>query len=404
MSQIINFINLYWKPTIVLLFLTQKLNAQSEYKQNTVNLLPALSYSQETGLRYGANFIIFKNLSGDDSTSRMSKFLVSAFGTTKEQYFTSNTWQVFTHNETWLSNGSIQSGFWNDRLYSSTPDLSKNSSEIIGSSVFPNFTGFEYTYSNLSFTIERKIAKHTYLGLSYEFDYVKNTEYTNEDSALVPLTPELQNNNSRRSGIGLIFTRDTRDNTDNPTHGSFIQFNTATYRKMLGGTVKYDIATFEMDKYVPFKNKQVLALRVVSEFRNPEAGYNIPLRGLSSNGGITSLRGYFAGTFRANNLLAFETEYRLPFFKDVDGNASLWKFWKRMGAVTFLSGVKTSDNFGQLYSSNTKWFFAGGAGLRYMLDTKQRVNLCFDYAVGLTKLAGDMNNNSGVYIGLSEAF
>ena len=404
MSQFTKLLNSYGQTTLVVLIFCYGATAQSAYKQNTVNILPALSYAQETGFRFGANLIIFRNLSGDDTTSRMSKFLISAFGTTKDQYFTNNAWQIFSNKEKWLSNGSIQSGYWNDRLYNSTPELSKSPSEIVGNSIFPNYKEFNYFYANLNFTVERKIAKHTYLGLSYEFDYAANTEYTAEDSINIPLTPQLLNNNSRRSGIGLVFTRDTRDNADNPTHGSVIQVNIATYKKFFGGTVNYDIITLEMDKYVAFKNRQVLALRVVNEFRNPEAGYEIPFRGLSYNGGITSLRGYFTGTFRANNLLAFETEYRLPFFNYVDGNESLLKFWKRMGVVTFLSGVKTSDTLGSLYNSDTKWFFAGGAGVRYMLDTKQRVNICFDYAVGLTRLAGDAGNNSGFYIGLSEAF
>ncbi len=404
MSQFIKFLNSYGLTTFVVLIFCYGATAQSAYKQNTVNVLPALSYAQETGFRFGANLIIFRNLSGEDTTSRMSKFLISAFGTTKDQYFTNNTWQIFTNKEKWLSNGSIQSGYWNDRLYNTTPELSKSPSEIVGNSIFPNYTEFNYFYANLNFTIERKIAKHTYLGLSYEFDYAANTEYASEDSINIPLTPELQNNNSRRSGIGLVFTFDTRDNADNPTHGSVVQLNAATYKKFLGSTINYDIVTLEIDKYLAFKNRQVLALRIVNEYRNPEAGYVIPFRGLSYNGGITSLRGYFAGTLRSNNLLAFETEYRLPFFNYVDGNESLLKFWKRMGVVAFLSGVKTSDNLASLYNTDSKWFFAGGAGIRYMLDTKQRVNICFDYAIGFTKLAGDANNNTGLYIGLSEAF
>ena len=404
MSQFTKLLNSYGQTTLAVLFSCCSVTAQSAYKQNTVNILPALSYAQETGFRAGANLIIFRNLSGEDSTSRMSKFLISAFGTTKDQYFTNNTWQIFTNEEKWLSNGSIQSGYWNDRLYNSPAELSKSPSEIVGNSIFPNYTEFNYYYCNLSFTVERKIAKHTYLGLSYEFDYATNTQYAAEDSINIPLTAELENNNSRRSGIGLVFTHDTRDNADNPTHGSVFQVNVATYKNFLGSTINYDIVTLEIDKYVPFKNRQVLALRVVNEYRNKEAGYTIPFRGLSYNGGITSLRGYFAGTFRSNNLLAFETEYRLPFFNYVDGNESVFKFWKRMGVVAFLSGIKTSDTLASLYNNDSKWFFAGGAGVRYMLDTKQRVNICFDYAVGFTKLAGDTSNNTGLYIGLSEAF
>ena len=84
--------------------------------------------------------------------------------------------------------------------------------------------------------------------------------------------------------------------------------------------------------------------------------------------------------------------------------AGFFEFWKRIGVVGFASAVKVSNKYGDLYSSFDDFHLAVGAGLRYMLNIKQRLNVSMDFAVGLDKNAGQGSRPSGLYFDLGEAF
>src|SRR5690606_24165941 len=98
-------------------------------------------------------------------------------------------------------------------------------------------------------------------------------------------------------------------------------------------------------------------------------------------GGDDILRGYAKNRYRDHHFAGTQVEYRFPLF------------W-RLGMVTF-AGIgdvfrKTSD----LRINNLKYTY--GAGLRFKVNTKERLNVRFDYGFG--------RKHNSFYITLTEAF
>ena len=73
-----------------------------------------------------------------------------------------------------------------------------------------------------------------------------------------------------------------------------------------------------------------------------------------------------------------------------------WQFTERWGAVAFGGLSKLwDDDLEALITEDI--YYNGGAGIRFMINTDQKINFRIDAAVG----NGD---NKGIYVGIREAF
>ena len=373
-------------------------------RKNSFLYYPSLGYQPEIGVQFGLHGIFYFDMDKKDTVSRRLKFDSRAFYTTKNQFYTYDLFQIFTKDEKYNINGWLQGGYWNDRFY---PIGNRPTHKIV--EFFPsgadtvNYFNYSYQFVNFYTVLDRKINDNLFAGLMVEYDRSGQNQIL-ADSLNRNENKLLSRNEATRTGLGGNINYDSRDNCDNPLKGAYIQVVGGLYRKAFGGSSNYHLVTMDADKYINTFKDQTLALRLVLEYRKADnAGEPIPIRGLSYNGGISSLRGYFSGTYRDNNLLAVETEYRLPI--NIHENAPFWKFWERMGVVAFFSGVRVNSQFQKLFASSTiDYHYAGGVGLRYMINMKQRLNATLDYAVGLDKNAGAGQRPTGFYFSLGEAF
>jgi outer membrane protein assembly factor BamA len=220
--------------------------------------------------------------------------------------------------------------------------------------------------------------------------------FLNADSACIQGLPV----DGFRSGIGFQILFDNRDRIINPLKGSLIELNNLNYGKFVGSDYRFNVVSLDARQYInPFKN-QTLALRVMGamEFTDDQ----IPMRALARVGGHKFIRGYFKGTYQDQNMVAFEPEYRLPFWPE-GTNAKLWQVWKRLGVVGFVSGAQVFHEPSDFQWDNFN--LAVGGGIRVLFNPQSRVNLRFDYAVGLRKGSdGQGERQSGFYFFLGEAF
>jgi outer membrane protein assembly factor BamA len=201
--------------------------------------------------------------------------------------------------------------------------------------------------------------------------------------------------------MGLNLVWDSRDNILNSLTGSYVYYSALFFGGYLGSDYNYITTMLDARKYFNPALNHTIALRGVLNFRYTD-DISLPLRGLSRVGGGKFIRGYFGGTDQDNNMVAFETEYRLPFWNE-DNIAPFRKFWKRMGVVVFLSGAQV---FGERGSFGIDQFnLAAGGGLRILFSEESKVNLRIDYSLGL---AADSNGpgkrQTGLYFLLAEAF
>ena len=94
------------------------------------------------------------------------------------------------------------------------------------------------------------------------------------------------------------------------------------------------------------------------------------------------MRGYFTGRFRDKSFTALQAEYRFPIWKWISGAA--------FGSAGFIDG-----SIGNYSTSNL--LKAGGMGLRFVVNKKNRMILRLDYARNGTE-------GGAYYIRLNEAF
>ena len=147
---------------------------------------------------------------------------------------------------------------------------------------------------------------------------------------------------------------------------------------IIGSDFNYATASVDARRYFPVTGAHVLALQAYARF----SWGDVPFQGMARLGGSNRLRGYFAGRHIDVHMVAAQAEYRLPLYWKIDATV--------FGGIGDVAG-----DIGKLDPLDLK--YAGGFGLRYVLNAKDRVKLRFDFA-----LTGD--SDFGFYISLGEAF
>lgn len=240
--------------------------------------------------------------------------------------------------------------------------------------LFPNF------FAGIGFQFDRRfqIKDHTYTAgdslKSYHFRYSKL--YGFDTDAYVS------------SGVGINFLFDSRDNQVNAWRGYYTNFNYLINTPFLGSSQKGSLLLMEYRSYHSVHKKrkdQLLAFWLYGHFR---VTGNTPYLALPSNGHDQrqrTARGYPFGTFRGEDLLIAETEYRYP----ISRNSGI------LGGVLFLNVTSTSNRYAGI--GLLQYIRPGyGGGLRIMLEKNSRTRLEIDAAIGGKSL--------GIYFGVQETF
>ena len=179
------------------------------------------------------------------------------------------------------------------------------------------------------------------------------------------------------AGLGFAMNWDSRDNTFATLSGSLQQVTTLFYRGMFGSDYSYTDIQIDSRNFFEVAPGQVLAIQAAAELTDGA----VPFQSLAKFGGQNILRGYFEGRYRDRQGVAFQAEYRIP-------------LWWRFGLVGFVGVAQVSPMINE-FALNRFWF-AGGLGIRFLLNPDDRINLRLDLGYG--------NNSSGTYITVTEAF
>jgi hemolysin activation/secretion protein len=110
---------------------------------------------------------------------------------------------------------------------------------------------------------------------------------------------------------------------------------------------------------------------------------DIPFSGYQSYGGRNQ-RGYPQGKYRGKHTTAVQAELR-------------WMFSERWGVVAFAGSGKVWGSEDVETFRSAEWLPSIGAGIRFRLLKKLKINARLDVAYG-------KNGNDGIYFSLMEAF
>ena len=354
----------------------------------TILPIPVLFYQQETGLGYGLGGLLSGRL-GQDTLTRASNARVQYWTTQQKQNLLQFVHTVYSPGEKFYLNGEVSA--YTNRLYyfGIGNDIDKNNR---------SFVDFKLFIINQRF--EKRIAPNQFLGLQYRLSRVYNIEAengrVNDDGDEIKnqtnyflLDPRLdprQRQNFSVSGVGPVYTYDSRDVALGATKGSLLDLQVMFNGKFIGSD--YNFVRYQIDArhFQPiFSNKTILALQFLGQFHSGDVPWHA-LAGLGANLGGTLydnanlMRGVYEQRYRDRQMMTAQAELRQHLFWRLDGAAFLG-----VGQV----GYNINDyTFGGVHT-------AGGAGVRFNFIRRDRVNLRFDYAFG---------SDPGFYFAIGEAF
>ena len=334
-------------------------------KSKHLLVFPVIAKSIETGWSFGTAGALTFRLSHKDTLSRTSNLQLLLLYSTKKQLVTAINGAQYFDKEKYVLNeqfsfSSFPDKFWG--LGKNTPDSAEEAYK---------FNQY-YVYLHLL----RKVAPGFFVGLLFETQRVWDVEHT--AGGLFDKQNVLGRTGYHVAGLGSSLTYDKRNNAFAPDKGVFFQLSFNHFDKFWGSQYNYTNVVLDLRKYIPLFHSSVLAVQLYS-FNNTG---EVPIRSLASFGGASRMRGYYDGRYKDLNQLILQTEYRFPVYK-------------RFGAVLFGGGGNVGRTATDYSLSELK--FSYGAGLRFALDKKEKLNLRVDYGIGQGK-------NSGFYLQLGEAF
>ena len=325
--------------------------------------LPILFYTPETGIAGGAAALYLYRDSADQST-RASSITGDVIYSEKKQIIVELNEDIYFDKGAYrlLSNGSYK------RFPNSFYGIGNNNSSAARES-----------YTSRAYSVKMVFYRNVYSRLNvapllrYESTSIVETKPGGLlGSGFIP-----GSGGGKVSGAGVVVNWDSRDNTFYAYSGGFYQLTSLFNSRTFGSDFAY--SDFELDcrNFFELLPQQILAVQTKCSLMTGA----IPFQNLSRFGGQDFIRGYFDGRYRDKTCIGAQVEYRIP-------------IWWRIGASAFAGTAQVSDQLTRWRIDEFK--FAGGAGLRFFLNPKERVAIRIDWGVG--------ENSSGLYITVTEAF
>jgi outer membrane protein assembly factor BamA len=338
---------------------------------NTLVPLPVVFYQPETGIGFGAVVSYYFRLSqaatAAQGISRPSTVSVIGIYTAKKQIITSLGGELYLGREgrTRLLGDvgyvKFPTKFWG--IGNNTPDEDEE----------------DYTPETVSalLDLQREVFPGWFLGGTVQAAYRKLTEVEEDGQLAGGTVPGAEDGGI--VGLGLVVTRDTRDNIVFPRRGGLHRLSATLYDGVFGSDYDFGLYALDLRGYLPLFTSHVLALRALGMASSGAPPFDL----YPELGGDVLLRGYFQGRFRDRQLMAFQGEYRAPL---------VW----RMGIAWFFEVGQVASTFGEFDFDRFK--LSAGGGLRFQLSRQEGLNVRADYGWGFDVGSG------GFYLSIGEAF
>ena len=331
----------------------------------SIKAFPYAYYTPETELAFGLGGIS-TFYTGGDGDLNPSKVVLSGYYTTTEQYkITLNPEFYFSRNR-YFAGMNLSFGHYVDKFYGvggDTPDLGTER-------YVADRYGVEFQIETppLFFVSDRS-------GFVYDFQYsdIVDTEenpYLQDDTVT-------GSEGGTVSGVGAMWIWDRRNHSFWPTHGDYHELQMVIYTAELGSDFTYWTFSLNDRRYISLAKDKVLAIQGYVDLVIGDA----PFDRLPALGGENMMRGYFEGRYRDDAYLMGQVEYR----HFLGG---------RWGYVVFAAVGDVADDLTKFHGPSFK--IAGGAGIRFLFNKEETVNVRVDFGVG--------KDTNGVYFGLEEAF
>lgn len=328
-------------------------------------ILPVIGYTPDTGLMLGGTVLRLFHLEPEYGESRPSSISPVVIYTLKNQLmlFMGSSWN-WDENRNSL-NVVPSYTLFPDQFYGIGRDVNiENEEDYTSESI------------NLELDFNRQVYKNWRLGLSYRLKKHRLDEMAS-DGLLASGTIE-GTETSWFTGVGPALILDTRDNIWAPKHGLWLQSSVRFGGKSMGGDYTSQEYSLDLRSYWKIGENLVIAGQYMMNHLEGDS----PFFAMGRLGGADGLRGYRGGLYMDKSSALGRVELR---------RSSLWG---SMGAVAFAGLGDVAPSLDKLTLAAQLWTV--GFGLRYMLDSNERINIRADFGFG--------NGDSGFYLSFGEAF
>ena len=332
-------------------------------EEKSLRFVPLLTSTPLTGTGVGvAASYLYKT----DDKSSMSQLQVGG------QYSNTYSTTFFIRNNAFFNNNSI--------ISNTTILPAKTNSEFTGSD------DREVKYQIKSNIFEQKllfkIVNNTYIGgrvFYKDLTYSGNNDAGNDFLYNNGITDE------QSVGLGFSSSFDNRKNKYYPREAYWVDIDLNANPSSFGAEQTYTSATLNARYYAAgFTEGDVWASQYYGQFSSNKT----PDSGLATLSGKSILRGYPAGQFKARFLNGMQTEYRYQLV------GTAYKLTAFIGAAKLHGGSHGEDGRSRY---DDGWYYAGGIGLRYAIQSKTGVDLRID---AVTNSEGD----ESLYVTMNQAF
>ncbi len=335
--------------------------ADSQPRSKTT-AFPLVSYSEMTGLQYGAT-VMRSFRTATDSTTRASSLSLYAAGTAKGHA------KGYAQLDRWSAGNARR---WRARVeYISYP------LPFYGIGASSPDSAEEWYSSGV--TAVHVFAQQAVLGsvfLHAGVRYVHSDLRESEPGGLLDraLVPGAGGSTVVTGELGLV--HDSRNSLSAPRAGTYARFIPSIAARAAGSDFVFRRLTIDARRYAALGR-----FTTAAQLQFDGIGGAAPFDLLPAIGADTAMRGYPRGRFRDRTAVTGQVELRSP-------------YWRRVGAVAFGGAGTVSRSLATL-GSNT-WFPTGGVGLRYVLLPKDRTVARVDLGFG--------RGSFGISVGIGEAF
>lgn len=330
--------------------------------ENFFIIVPVPLYSPETGWALNISSAYLYRTEPDDPATTPSIIQASFIYSEKRQSDNYIEINHYLKGNEYTFKSILQYRKYPDKFFGTGNNTLPDASE--------NYT-VEYSY--LLAEAYKKIIPGFYAGARYIFQNNNMLEVV--PSGLLSSSPGSEG--LRQSGAGVLLKWDTRDYVYYATDGALHQVSLMSFGPGIGSQNIFN--KFEADFRWFFKtfdgqSGSVHSYTVLSDG-------DVPFFFMPSIGGDKMLRGYFKGRFRERNMLALQVEYHFHL-------SNLF--------ILTLHGA-TGEVMNKLTDFSTAGLkFSAGAGIRFMLEPKDRLTARLD--IGFTP------DSMGVYLLAGEAY
>ena len=329
--------------------------------ENRIFALPVAFFAPETSWGFGAAGIYAFRIPGDTADSQIQAVAVY---TLQNQLLLYAPFQLRWDQNQYYSYGEIGYYQYVYQFYGIGSPAPLDAQEF-----------YEVNFPRIRLNGLRRVHSNLFVGLRYWFENYKITEI--DADGLLANENITGNRGGLNSSPGIVSIYDSRDNVFFPGSGWYVETALQHDNAWTGSDFNYTTFTVDASTYFTTSWNHVVALNGYGVFQRGEPPFHL----LAALGGGRKLRGYFEGRFRDKNLLLGQIAYRSPLF------------W-RIGAVAFLGYGGVAPQIADFNLNN--FLLAGGAGLRFTLDTEKKINVRLD--------AGFGQGTSGYYLTIGEAF